>query len=99
MAMDSRLLFLHHPAGGNKGTRVKRLSLPNGHGRFRRKMEESSFGEITSAQISSRKSLLSMKVGCPYRNPTLVGTLKSEKVFETTLVKELGKSDRSHVVL
>ena len=40
---------------------------------------------------SSRKALLSVKIGCPYRKPTLVGALKSEKVFETTLVKELGK--------
>ena|GEM_PF-6578739 len=48
-------------------------------------------GRMTSAPISSRKSLLPVKVGCPYRNPTLVDTLKSEKVYETTLVKELGK--------
>ena len=41
--------------------------------------------------IPSRKALYSLKMGCPYRKPTQVGTLKSEKVFETTLVKELGK--------
>ena len=70
---------------------MKLLSLPNGHGRFRRKVEKFRFVGVTSEQISSRKSLLSVKAGCPYRNPTLVGTLKSEKTCETTFVKELGK--------
>ncbi len=34
MAMESRLLFLHHLSGGYKGTRVRGWSLSNGHGRF-----------------------------------------------------------------
>ena len=38
----------------------------------------------------SRKASLPLKWECPYHKPTLVGWDKSPKVFERTLVKELG---------
>ena len=43
-----------------------------------------------SCAQTAKKSLLDW-FECPYRKPTLVGTPKWEKVFEITLVKELGK--------
>ena len=39
----------------------------------------------------AQKSLVTQVLERPYRKPPLVGTPHAEKVFETTLVKELGK--------
>ena len=40
--------------------------------------------------LPSRKSSLPLNQKRPYRKPTLVGRGKCPKVFEITLVKELG---------
>ncbi len=39
----------------------------------------------------AQKSLVTQVLERPYRKPPLVGTPHAEKVYETTLVKELGK--------
>ena len=103
--MDSRLLFLHRCGGGKGGTRQAKLCIPIGHGvslsqGSRSRQIHSDYAETgrelrrntrrQSPRHTVRKILVVIEARAPVPKPTQVGEDKYPKVFEITIVKELG---------